>query len=631
MSSSDTSPRPRRQGPSTKQAHEDRKDEVRGDDDDPLALLRELSLASERVFRLTDVERLGLAREMLDQFRDERFAWSDADGWPSRETTLVGKRGSVRGASALRLRMAFAVGNSLRSYARHLEHVVGERAGPPPLRRRAERYGDAVVYGPVDAGVLGGEFELWSRPTEIQEDSEVPATTPGVSVVLGAGNQSMVTVLDVLHRFFNARQPVLVKHHPLRPWLYDCYAVLLLPLARRGYVRQILDRGVPKTTRLLSHPLCAHVHVTGSLDTLRKVKRTLALSRPGLPPSRVDAMVTSELGGASPWIVVPGDYSPKELEHVSRSLVSSKKNFGGANCVAGQIIVLSKRWEGKRAFLDAVRHELRRQPDSVSYYPGARRRRRDLLSRYPLHRVEIVPSETPSTREHDDELSDDDRVALVHCGTPGEDGYVDAALVEEAFCAVLAVVELDHFSDDDDGTTDWLNDAAVPFVNDDANVFGSLACNLVAPNASAKGPSVRRAVADLRYGMVAVNEWIALAIMAAVNGGAWGPNGRAEGLSGRGFVGNPYRIPCLDKMVTYRDLRLPPAFDELTQPPLLVVNRLGFELACRPDNGVLLSWNFVVVILTTLWEWATERIAASTLFVRRRRTREREDTNDKEK
>ncbi|KAK1746889.1 hypothetical protein QTG54_002233 [Skeletonema marinoi] len=54
-----------------------------------------------------------------------------------------------------------------------------------------------------------------------EKDTEESNNESGkVAVVLGAGNQSMLTIIDVLDNVLRHRRPVIVKHHPLRPgWL----------------------------------------------------------------------------------------------------------------------------------------------------------------------------------------------------------------------------------------------------------------------------------------------------------------------------------------------------------------------------------------------------------------------------
>lgn len=59
---------------------------------------------------------------------------------------------------------------------------------------------------------------------------------PGVTVVLGTGNQEFITMTDILDRVFAHNEVVVLKHHPLRTHLYAAYNIILRPLIRRGFV-----------------------------------------------------------------------------------------------------------------------------------------------------------------------------------------------------------------------------------------------------------------------------------------------------------------------------------------------------------------------------------------------------------
>ena len=58
------------------------------------------------------------------------------------------------------------------------------------------------------------------------------------SLVLGAGNQNFLSIIDILERIFVHRECVLFKHHPLRPFLYAPYYKLL-----KEVIDGVLDNG----------------------------------------------------------------------------------------------------------------------------------------------------------------------------------------------------------------------------------------------------------------------------------------------------------------------------------------------------------------------------------------------------
>ena len=124
-------------------------------------------------------------------------------------------------------------------------------------RRTALLKGEAVAVG---AAVPGATMEV-RRGEKPAQTGAAPGT---VTLVLGAGNQSFLTLLDALQRALVDGETVLVKHHPLRPWLADPFAKILGPLVELDVVAQTLDAGVVEASALVADPRVGHVHITGS-------------------------------------------------------------------------------------------------------------------------------------------------------------------------------------------------------------------------------------------------------------------------------------------------------------------------------------------------------------------------------
>lgn len=558
-----------------------------------------LSDRADELSKLDNNEMLALATECLENFVTRKEEWGNAGKWAETEMELVGKSGSQKGALALRLRLAFMVGCGLRTHVEALKCKINPQRRKPTLLRKVRDFGDSKVYGPASAGILGGTYEVWTRPDLIIDE---PRDQEGVAVILGAGNNSIIGAYDVLHKIFTCRQTVLYKHHPLRPWLMSPYEVMFEPLTKRGYFSQILDPGIPQITKILSNSIVKHVHMTGSYNSANVIRETLALSRPTKLPKEIDSMMTCELGAVSPWIVAPGKYTRKELVNAATSIVASKKNFGGANCVAGQVVIIPEEWDQGSTLIKAIISELRRQPDSMAFYPGASKRLRHILSFYDKSRITAVSSDVKNPDGW--KLTSDDYVSIVDCGTVGKEDFVDAALQIESFGPVLAIVKLPR---GDTSEKDYLSDVASPFVNNKSNIFGCLSCNIITPPSTVGTEPIFKAIRSLRYGMIAVNEWIALGTMSAPLGGMWGANPLDKtGQSGNGFVGNQYNIPHAEKMVVYGNL-VRPKFDETTQPPPVVINKVGIEIACR--RGILSCFaNFTRIILVQIATASYEKI-----------------------
>jgi hypothetical protein len=57
----------------------------------------------------------------------------------------------------------------------------------------------------------------------------------GVTIVLGAGNQDILSVSDVFDRMILHNEVVVLKHHPLRQHLYGIMEKVMKPLLARGF------------------------------------------------------------------------------------------------------------------------------------------------------------------------------------------------------------------------------------------------------------------------------------------------------------------------------------------------------------------------------------------------------------
>mmetsp|Transcript_1886 Transcript_1886/g.3916 ORF Transcript_1886/g.3916 Transcript_1886/m.3916 type:complete len:615 (-) Transcript_1886:94-1938(-) len=470
----------------------------------------------------------------------------------------------------------------------------------------------AEVYGPVALSPFfpGNTFEVWTLPSEDDaaddENNDETSTNRndnttkgGIAVVLGAGNQSFLTLMDVLDNCLRHRRPVLVKHHPLREWLAKPYGIMLAPLYQRGYFAQVSNIGNDATRALLSDPAVGHVHITGAYKTARAVREILSQTRPHLSSNDVRSMVTSELGCATPHVLDDGSYTDAELRHACRTIAFGKKANGGCNCLCAQAIVLPRRWAQKDRFRSVLFDELRRQPTMPCYYPGSVERKASIVLRCKKAGTKCTTVIAPSISE-ETLVRDRDQVVVVECGTPGEEGYNPEPLLTEAFGPILAIVELDHDGSDENG--DYIPRTAVPFLNNKENIFGSLSCSIYTP-ASNNGTEHNRqglqsAVASLDYGAICINQLNILGYLTATKGGKWG-GVDALGQSGNGNVGDLYGIIGSNKtakaVVYGPPLETKPLFDLGNGPPNVVLDAL-MEIVCSPSvySGMVKVFKLIV-------------------------------------
>ena len=96
-------------------------------------------------------------------------------------------------------------------------------------------------------------------------------------------------------------------------------------------------------------------------------------ARKAAGPPRLEKPITSELGGVSPIIVVPGS-GQADLRFQAEHVATQRLHNGGFNCIAAQVVVLSSDWAQKDAFLDRLRAALGARARAPGLVPGQRRR-----------------------------------------------------------------------------------------------------------------------------------------------------------------------------------------------------------------------------------------------------------------
>ena len=209
----------------------------------------------------------------------------------------------------------------------------------------------------------------------------------------------------------------------------------------------------------------------------------------------------------SPIIVLPGSWSKADLKFQAEHVATMRLHNGGYNCIAGQVVVLSAGWPQKDAFVAEIRAALRRAPARRAYYPGSDRRVADACAAYP-------DAETVGGRVLVSGADEPDLPAAERVVRPG------------AGCHRAARAK------------DFLG-AAVRTANDD--FAGTLGVNLIAHPRTIKhlGSTFEDALADLRYGCIAVNAWTAVGFLtAAASWGAFPGHTLDDVQSGIGVVHN---------------------------------------------------------------------------------------------
>ena len=378
---------------------------------------------------------------------------------------------------------------------------------------------DRLLYRGITAQVWGlpGQPLKQGMPDHREQEG-------AVALVLGAGNITSIGPLDVLHQLFIENRVALLKMNPVNaavgPWIEKAFAAL----QSQGFFEMVYG-GADLGAYLCQHPAVGAVHITGAQQTHDAIvwgREPERAERKAAGQPLLQKPITSELGGVTPIVVVPGQWSDRDLVFQARHVASMVTHNGSFNCVAAQVLVLAQAWPQRRQFLDLLREQLRQIPPQQAYYPGAHKRYEQFLKRYPQAEVLGQDGEgcIPWTLIPD---------------VPSSSG--EYALTTEAFCGLIAEVSLASRTALDPAK-DFL-ECAVPFLND--CLYGTLSCTLlIDPRTQHRlRTEIEAAVTQLRYGTIGINIWSgALFVMPDIPWGAF-PGGTLEEIgSGQGFVHN---------------------------------------------------------------------------------------------
>ncbi len=417
----------------------------------------------------------------------------------------------------------------------------------------------------------GYELDVWMQPqvspatlrdhvaSFYREDDPQGALT----LVLGAGNVAGIPMLDVLYCLYADGHVVALKMNPVNEAYGPVFERILAPLIDDGFLT-IVYGGADVGKHLTDSDLVDTVHITGSERTFETIvygpgaqgQKAKAAGNP-----RWDKPIRSELGGASPTIVVPGPWSRADIEYQAQHLATQKLFSAGHTCVASQILILPEGWEHKDALLEALRKAMAQAPDRQPFYPGTHERQTAFRADNPG--AEAIPGPQ-------------ERTLLVDV----DPGSNHPAFQDEMFGPIYVTTSLDG--------TDPVRylAAAVEFAN--KHLHGNLGANIIIdPDTASKlGRNLEQAVADLEYGCIGINVWSAFAFLAPR--AAWGayPGNTSDNIqSGTGVVHNALLFDSSQKSVVkapfrpfQRSLRHP--MQGLTvKPPWFLSNRTAHHTA----------------------------------------------------
>ncbi|MEZ4318913.1 MAG: aldehyde dehydrogenase family protein [Myxococcota bacterium] len=515
--------------------------------------------------RLTTDERAALMRRCMQTTAEQ------AERWANTACQIKGYVPGSNGHGEEYLGGVLAVMRNLRLFAEALE-ANGQPTLPKTWQRPDGQWVARVFpQSLVDRALFTGvTCDIWIEPGNLptqgriyRDSTAVPEG--GVSVVLGAGNQSSIPPMDVLYKLVVDNEVCILKMNPVNEALGPVLRDALKPLVDAGFL-EVCYGGIEVGQHLTDHPTVTSIHITGSARAHDAIlwgpgKEGEKRKKAGTP--RIDKHITSELGCVSPVLVVPGDWSDKELDHHARQVAAMLAYNCGFNCNGARLVLLAKGWKHTARFRELVRQKLAATPTRYAYYPSAQATWNEFTAKYP-----------ESTK----------------LGTPGEGhlpwtilqgvGTVEGefALENEPWCGIFTFVELEATT-----AAEYL-DVAVPFAND--RCWGTLSVNvLVHPKTEKELGEERmdRAIADLRYGSIAINCWSGLNYgLVNATWGAFPGHPLDDIQSGQGVVHNGLLLDHPQKNVVRTPFIISPTpawFTDHKNNLALGQKLVGFELA----------------------------------------------------
>lgn len=392
----------------------------------------------------------------------------------------------------------------------------------------------------------GFRVEAWMQAGVTRESlHQCPDGVPGqwkpnqprIALVLGAGNVSSIPTTDAFTKLFQEGRSVLLKMNPVNESIGPIFEQAYAPLIDAGYLR-IIYGGADVGAAAVEHPLVDEVHITGSIHS----HDAIVWGPPGAERDRrkrenspvLQKPITSELGNVTPWIVVPGKYTDRQLDFQAENIATSITNNCSFNCIATKMIVTCESWPDRERFLDKIQRILGRVMPRQAYYPGALER----FARFSGHSAATENAALPWT--------------LLRRVSPKVSPHL---FREESFVCVCGETALTA-----DSPTSFL-DAAVDLVNNE--LWGTLAASITLPADFRKDPGRAAALdASLRrldYGTIAINHWSGLSF-AMMSPGWGGVAGRQlnDAQSGIGWVHNTFLLDQIEKYVLVGPLTVSP-------------------------------------------------------------------------
>lgn len=474
-----------------------------------------------------------------------------------------------------------------------LKEVLNDilKTGRPQLPAGFVKHGEQLtaqtfpIQSLEKAVFAGYSTELWFEPG-VSEDEALASQAKiyhdarqigKVSLILGAGNVSMLVPCDITTKLFLENQVVLLKMNPVNDYLGPLIEEAYRPLIERGFLRLVYG-DAKEGAYLCKHKSVDVIHMTGSDKTYDAIvfgvgeegEKSKQAKKPLLKKP-----VTAELGGVNPLIIVPGAWTDAEIREQSKQVAFWLVVNAGFNCLSPRVIITDKNWDLREKFLNTVEEMLRGYPVRKAYYPNAQRFHAEFLNAH--KKAKQIGS------------ANKDELPWTFIPNLDPKKKKDIAFRSEAFCGLFAETALDAKD-----PADFIS-KAVTFANE--TLWGNLTAYIIAAdNADTQIKSaLEQGIADLKYGTICVNMFAGLAyVFMSAPWGAFPGNTLDDIQSGNGSVNNIFMFEKIQKGVFRAPFKKQP--DNTTHTPSYVAStRAIARLFGKP------TWlNFVRLILASM-------------------------------
>ena len=391
---------------------------------------------------------------------------------------------------------------AIRTIQRSLTEIEG--SGRPSLSAQPRYSANGQIIVPVFPSTISDRLlfpkvtgEVWMEPgvtlksLRANQAAAYRGQNQGgkVSLVLGAGNASMLPIIDLLHKLFVEVQVVVLKLNPVNAHLGPLIEEGFQAMVKRGFLGVIYG-GAEEGAYLAAHDAVDELHLTGSDKTYEAIVFGAGAEGERRKQARsplITKRFTGELGNVSPVIVIPGPWQPRDIPEQANHLASWLVANAGFACLTPRVIVQHASWKHRKRLMEEIGGLLQEHPTRPAYYPGATKRHAEFIAAHPEAKQygKPVKGHLPWT--------------VIESVDPSDE--TDICFRCEAFCGLLAETGIEA------PDIPSFIDRAVEFANN--TLWGTLSTTLVVHPQSLADPEVaaaiHRAVANLRYGTVALN------------------------------------------------------------------------------------------------------------------------------